>query len=297
MATTSAKATHKRIKKIHAGSFDTKKLPSYSLCIQIGIRDFQFCVINKQTNACIFLEDYKLEKIKTINARIEAIKEVISRHKILSSGLWENIKLSFKTHKFTLVPSSLFLPDAASDYLVLNSEIKTKIEEVYYYKHVSSSAVNIFACDKKVISWFKTRYPKKSIQVIHQSSALIEGILNYKDHPHEKTMFSYFDRGILHIVATEGQKLLYYNQFAVRRPEDYLKYIMLVFKELNLSVKTSKLIIWGGVTLESSQIQMLKKYIRNISFGYKPNIIKFAPEFDSLANHRYFDLFSISLCE
>lgn len=294
---TTATSTYKRIKKIHAGSFDTKKLPSYSLCIQIGTRDFQFCVTNTQTNTCIFLEDYKLEKIKTINARLEAIREVIEKHPLLSSHLWENIKLSFKTHKFTLVPDSYFLPEAAGDYLALNSEIKTKIEEVYYYKHLSGGGVNIFACDKKIISWFKEKYPQKSIQVIHQGSAFIEGILSYDDHSHEKTMFSYFDRGILHVAICQQQKLLYYNQFAVRKAEDYLKYVLLVFKEIGLSPKASKFIIWGGVSNDSPQIELLKRYVRNISFGSKPNFLKFAPEFDNLADQRYFDLFSISLCE
>lgn len=292
-----ATTTYKRVKRIIAGSFDKTKLPSYSLCAQIGVRDFQFSVINNQTNSCIFLEDYRLEKIKTINGRLEAISEVIEKHPVLSSTLWENIKLSFKTHKFSLVPHAFFLPGAAGDYLTLNSEIKPSIEEVYYYKHITFSAVNVFTCDKKTLSWFKRRYPQKRIQVLHQGSALMDGILCYDDHSADRTMFSFFDRGIIHIVVTEDQKILYYNQFATRKAEDYLKYIMLVFKEMKLSPKSDKLIIWGNVANDSPQIELIKKYIRNISFGSKPNFIKLGSEFDSLADHRYFDVFSISLCE
>lgn len=297
MGTTTTSRTYKLVKRIKAGSFSKEKLPSYSLCLQIGIRDFQFSVVNKQTNSCLYVEDYRLENIKTINTRLEAVREIVDNHAFLSSNLWDNIKISFKSHKFALVPASYFLPEAASDYLALNSEIKTKIEEVYYYKHIASSAVNIFACDRKVISWAKAQYPKKSMQVIHQGSALVEGILTYDDHSHEKTMFVFSDRGIMHLAVTQNQKLLYYNQFAARKADDYLKYVMLVFKEVGLSPKTNKLVMWGSIKNDAPQVEILKKYIRNISLGTKPNFLKFSSEFDEVSDHRYFDIYSIFLCE
>lgn len=292
-----ATSNYKLVKKIKAGGFDSSKLPSYSLCLQVGTRDFQFCVINKQTSTCLLLEDYKLENIKTINTRLEAIKGIVQQHAILPSNLWDNIKLSFKGHKFSLVPASLFVPEASGDYLAVNSEIKTKIEEVYYYKHIGSKAVNIFAADKKVISWVKGRYASKGIQVVHQGSAFLEGVLKYDDHSHQKTMFCYLDRGVLHIAVTQDQNLLYYNQFAARKTEEYLKYVMLVFKELGLSPKSNSVVLWGLVKNDAPQVELLKKYIRNISFGTKPNFLKFTTEFEELDDHRYFDLFSIFLCE
>tara|TARA_Y100000310_G_scaffold344584_1_gene458134 strand:- start:4383 stop:5276 length:894 start_codon:yes stop_codon:yes gene_type:complete len=289
--------TYKLVKRIKAGGFDKEKLPSYSLCLQIGTRDFQFSVVNKQTNSCLYIEDYRLENIKTINTRLEAIMEITEKHPFLGSDLWDSIKISFKSHKFSLVPSSYFLPEASSDYLALNAEIKTKIEEVYYYKHIASSAVNIFACDKKVISWAKSKYKQRSVQVIHQGSALIEGILKYDDHSHEKTMFCFVDKGILHIAVSQKQALQYYNQFAVRKSEDFLKYIMLVFKELSMSPKTSSLVVWGAIKNDAPHLDLLKKYIRNISLGTKPNFLKFGPEFEEVQDHRYFDIYSIFLCE
>lgn len=297
MSATTTSNTYKLVKRVKAGGFDKEKLPSYSLCLQIGTRDFQFSVVNKQTNSCLYLEDYRLENIKTINTRLEAIQQIADKHAFLGSNLWDSIRVSFKSHKFSLVPSAYFLPEASSDYLALNSEIKTKIEEVYYYKHIASSSVNIFACDKKVIAWAKSKYKEKSIQVIHQGSALIEGILQYDDHSEEKTMFCFVDKGILHVAVSQNKQLLFYNQFAVRKSDDFLKYIMLVFKELAMAPKSSKLIVWGAIKNDAPHIELLKKYIRNISLGTKPNFIKFAAEFDEIQDHRYFDLYSIFLCE
>ena len=110
-------------------------------------------------------------------------------------------------------------------------------------------------------------------------------------------MFAYIDRGVLHIIVCQEKKLLFYNQYVIKASEDYLKYIMLIFKELKLSPKESNLVLWGMVKQDSPHITQLKKYIKNISLGHKPNFLQFPKEFDALTYHRYFDLYSVFLCE
>ena len=248
-------------------------------------------------NECLCLEDYKLEGLKTINDRLNLIKQIFNNHPLLRSYKWGNIKLCFKSQKYTLVPHSFFIPESAGDYLILNSEINTKAEEVYYYKHIKSEAVNIFAADKKIIEWVKSVYPSKSPQIIHQGSAILEGVIRYDDHSHEPMVFAFVDRGIIHLFATDKQNLIFYNQFLVQSSDDFLKYTLSVFKELGLSPKENKMVIWGIFNNNSPHIVTLKKYIRNISFGAKPNYVSFPSEFEELADHRYFDVYSIFLCD
>ena len=190
-----------------------------------------------------------------------------------------------------------FVKESAGDYLLFNSEIKKGLESITYYKHIGSDAVNVFAYDQKLVTWIQSLYPKKKIQIIQQGSALIEGVLRYDDHTHEKSMFCLYDAGILHIVVTKDQKLYYYNQFAVRKSNDFLKYIMLVFKEIGLSQKSTKVLVWGNIKPKSPQIEILRKYIKNISFGSKPSYLKFGYHFDEIMDHQYFDVFSIFLCD
>ncbi|MEL6561480.1 MAG: DUF3822 family protein [Bacteroidota bacterium] len=290
-------SSFKLITKIKDDKFDVDNLHNYSLSLQVGIRDFQFCVTNTKDNRCLILEDYKLEDVTTVNSRLKALHKLFDNHHLLLAGFWNSIKLSIKTHKFSLIPSQHFIKDAASDYLAVNSEIKPSVEEVLYYKHISSDAVNVFASDIKLSKWIQSLYPQKKIQLIQQGSALIEGILRYDDHTHEKTMFCHVDRGILHIVVTENQKLVYYNQFAIRKSNDFLKYIMLVFKELKLSQRDSKVLIWGNIKHQSSHLDLVKKYIKNVSFGSKPSYLTFSYQFDEIMDHQYFDVFSIFLCD
>lgn len=296
-AATTPSVDIKTIVSLKDDKFDIDHLHDYCLSIQLGIRDVQLCVVDTKNNRTLVLEDYLLLNIKTINSRLAAVKKLVDNHSFVKAGFWKEVKISLKTHKFTLVPSPHFVEEAMVDYLAINSTINAKIEDVYYYKHVNSSTCNIFAADSRMVSWFKSLYPKRPVNVVHQGSALIQGILKYKDHTHEKMMFCMIDKGILHIAVTWQLRLLYYNQFAVKDPKDYLRYIMIVFKEFGLSQKTTKLSVWGNETPQSPIMILLKKYIRNISFGHRPSHQKYGYVFDEVQDQQYFDVFSIFLCD
>ena len=138
---------------------------------------------------------------------------------------------------------------------------------------------------------------KTCSHVIHQGSAIIEGVLKHDDHSHEKGLYCFVDRGILHLTVAQDGKLQFYNQYAVRKKEDYLKYIMLVFKEMEMDPKKNSVQIWGFLKQNSDEINLLKKFIRNISFGSKPSFLKFGYKFDEIEDHQYFDLMSAYICE
>lgn len=290
-------ANYKLVKKIKDTKFDVDDLHHYGLCLQVGIRDFQFCVIDNRENRCLLYEDFLLENVKTVNERLQVLQELFEGHHLLMAGFWSTIKLSVKGHKFALVPQPVFSKDGLSDYLAFNTAYNPGYEEIHFYKHISTDAVNVFSADRKLVSWIKSLYAQKEVQVVHQGSAFIEGVLKYDDHADERSMYCLVDRGILHVIITADKKLHYYNQFAVRKTSDYLKYVMLVFKEMSLSQKKSKVLFWGGLTPQSPHIQELKKYIRDISFGSRPAYLSFNFMFDEIADHKAFDLFNIFLCD
>lgn len=291
-------ATYTLVKKAIARGFDPKEIPECALCLNIGTKDFQITIINKRTKGCLLLLDYRLENIKTVKGRLDAVEAILGNSKILSSGLWGNVKVSFKTHKFSLMPHSHFVPEKSSDYLALNCEINPKIDEIYYYGHdAAGTIVNVFAGDKLIVNYLRKIYANKKIQVLHQGSALIAGSIKHSGHYGGKAMFVHFDRGLLHIIVCEEKNLLYYNQFVTAKSEEVIKYIILVFKELKMSPKTAPLIIWGLLKADAGVVNIVKKYIKNLSLGPKPNFLKFSDEFDQVDGHRYFDTYNIVLCK
>lgn len=290
-------ATYKLVKRIKDSKFDVDELHHYCLSMQIGIRDFQMSITDTRTDTCLLLEDYILQDVKTINARLQVLAKLFENHHLLMAGFWSSIKLSLKSHKFSLIPATHFVEDSVRDYLMLNCTINDSVESEYTYKHTSSNVVNAFAADKRLVSWINSLYPNKEIEVIHQGSALIEGILKYNTETESKIVYCILDRGIMHVFVSENHKLHYYNQFSIKEAKDYVKYVMLVFKEFNLNQRTQKVMLWGNISKGSDHYKLFSKYIGNISFGKRPGNLKFNYHFDELADHQYFDLLSVYLCD
>ena len=262
----------------------------------VGIHDLQFAVVDTQDNQCMGMEDYRLVGARTVNGRLRLIKEILDNHEYLTAGFWKEVKLCLKTHKFTLVPSEFYVPEAQTDYLVLNSELNASFEQVSSYKHGSAKVVNVYAAESKLFKWIQSIYKKKKVHIIHQGSSLIEGVLKHAEHIQEKGMYCFIDRGLFHVLVTEEDKILFYNQFSARKREDILKYILLVYQEMKMNPKKHQLFLWGFIKQSSEEMKMLKKYIHNISFGSRPSFLKFRYHYDELPDHLYFDVLGGYLC-
>lgn len=294
--TTEVKPNYKRVSRIKDTKFTIDELDHYSLVMQVGISDIQFAVIDSQDNVCMALEDYILQGVKTVNSRLMLIKQILDNHEFLTAGFWKDVKLSLKTHKFTLVPSSMFVSDNVADYLALNSEIKTSFEEVNYYKQISTDTINVFASETKLCRWVESIYKKKKVHIIHQGSSLIEGVLKHAEHISEKSMYCFVDRSLCHVLVTEKKKILFYNQFSSKNRDEIAKYILIVFQENKMNPKKHQLFMWGFTKQNSKEITILKKYIHHISFGSRPSFLKFRYQYDEIPDHLYFDVLGGYLC-
>jgi len=294
---TAKQATYKLVQKIKDTKFDVEKLQNYCLCLQIGIKDLQVCVIDTTSETCLLLENYSLEDVRTINTRMHVLADLFENHHFLMAGFWNEIKVSLKGHKFSLVPATHFLSDSIADYLSLSCVLNPSVDGEYYYHHKTSQVVNAYAADKRLVDWIKSLYPKKGVTFIHQGDAMIEGILRDDKINPEKTVYCIQDKNVLHVFVADHQKLQYYNQFSIKDAKDFVKYVLMVFKEFSLKQKNQPVVLWGGLTSQSEQYKLLKKYVFNIDFGQRPSYVNLSYLFDEVPEHQYFDLFSIYLCD
>ncbi|SHK47042.1 MULTISPECIES: DUF3822 family protein [Reichenbachiella] len=293
---TAKSTSYKLISRVKDNRFDVDKLHDYCLLLQIGIRDIQICVTDTKDNSCLLVEDFSLLDIKTVNARLKVLASLFENHHLLKAGFWDSIKLSLKSHKFSLVPTSHFIPESISEYLKLNCVVNPNVEGQYYYQHKSSNVVNAFASDKRLVNWIQSLYPAKEITILHQGSALIEAVLGQRAQE-GKGVYCILDRNVLHVFVSQDNQLHYYNQFSIKSSQELLKYVMLVFKEFNLDQRTQPVVFWGTLSEKGESLVLLRKYIRNVSLGKKPSFLKFNYMFDEIPDHHHIDLFSMHLCD
>ena len=289
--------THQLILKIKDPNFSIDDLAYYTLSLLVGRNDFQFCVTDTRENRCLLLEDYQFESTLSAIELTDVLFKLFESHHVLMAGFWKAVKLVIKNQKFTLLPSSVFTSDNLKNYLKMSTEVDEPTDDFFYYKHVQSDAVSVFAIDSKIISHLRSIYPTLSIQVIHHGSALIEGIQRHKDYTHDRDMFLHLDHTHLSIVVTDDGEFIYYNRFSYQNAKDILKYVLMVMQELGLQQESTKVLIWGEFNSNSDAFLELYHYIRNVSFGGKPTYLRFSFVFDEAADHQYFDVYSIYACE
>ncbi|MDN5201401.1 DUF3822 family protein [Fulvivirgaceae bacterium BMA10] len=292
-----ATLNYRLVKKIKDDKFDVDGLHHYNLSIQIGDTDFQVCIADANSNQCLLLEDYILNDVDSSDELIDIISSLFDNHHLLKAGFWSTVKVSLKNPKFTLVPENLFQKESLPDYLKLNCTLDPVKEELNYYKQIKSDAVGVFSGDKNLLDWLRSVYPNITLQVIHQTNALIEGVLSYEDHTDAKSMFIFTDRNNLTIIVAANKKLIYCNKFVYNTTNAFLKYVFTVFQLQELDQHNSKVHIWGNINTQSPQFKELYKYFKQISFGGKPSYLKFNYMFDEAEDHQYFDLYNTFLCQ
>lgn len=264
------------------------------LLVQLGVRDFQTAVVDPSDNRVLFFEDYVLGDIRTPDASLSLLKKLYDSHELISAGFWKEVRFSIKSNKFAQVPEALFTEGAEEAYLQFNAKIQPESEIFISCKSKKSDAVTSFAVYKDLYEWLKTIYTHSSIRFTHQSTALIDGVLN-APKSEGTPLYVYVDRFKLHIISIKDDKLQYYNQFPIKQFSDYVKYIMLVMKALKMDQQSSKVILWGYIGKNSPHFHEFARYVRNVSFGDRPKHLRFGYLFDEIQDHHFFDLYSMTL--
>jgi hypothetical protein len=278
---------------------ETENLAKYHLSFQVNFELFRICVIDGESNRCLFLEDYKLFDIYTTSDLLDQLDILFEDHVLIKAGFWKSITLGIKNTQFSLVPESLFERDYLKEYLILNTTLDREADEEYhFFKQKQTEAINVFATNNRLTDWFRKTYPLKQIRVIHHTSSMIEGILLQKDlSPAEKSVYIQVEQYFLTITVKEGKKLIFCNSFTFNTSEDFVYFILFVFDQLELNPEKCPVIVFGEITHDSESFSKLYKYIRNLSFGSKPEFIRFGYQFDEVFDHRYFDLYNMHLCQ
>lgn len=286
---------YKLIKKVRDDRFDEELIHQYHLLVNIGTRDFQLAVVDPIENKILLLEDFVLPNITSHEELLHLLDQLFDSHAILKAGFWNKIKISFKNQKFIQVPQALYAEDARPEYLRFNAQISSGKEDFLVSNNDKAKAVTVFAINKDLKAWIDGVYPNNTPLYTHQSTALIEGVMQASAQRDDNPLYIYVDRFKLHIMACKNHKLLYYNQFAIKQFSDYIKYIMLVMKSLNMDQQTSEVVIWGYIGKNSPHYNEFYKYINNVTFGKHPVNLNFGFVFDEVQDHHFFDLYSIHL--
>jgi len=255
----------------------------------------QVCITDTRKDKIMLIEDYVMPDITSLDERVDCLECLFDDHHLLLAGFWNRINIMVKNRKFSLVPSRLFLPENVQDYIHLNTAVDPTLENFFHFSHELSDLTNVFAINKSVIHFLtKQTYPSKEIHFYHQSSSFIHGFQRYFDSTPGKVIALYLDRFVLHIVYLRDGKFQFYNQYPIKKFNDYFRYIGYVIGEFSIDPHLDSFHIWGYLNKNSKHFNSLLSKYPTLTAGERPADLIMSYVFDEIPEHQYFDLLSLN---
>lgn len=281
-------------KKIKDPKFEIDRLDFYSLSLFIGTKDFQILITDHETGYILLLEDYVFDPALSDESKKDVVRFIFDDHHLLLANFWKSINLIIKNRNYSFVPYDLFEEKKAATYLSINSSFNSFDDEIMLTYHKHLDLVNVFSVPIPIVRLLASLYPGKRVRYIHQSSSIINGVLT-QNSPGKKDIAMYIDRFGMHVVVIEDKKLIFYNQYIIKKFGDYTNFIRIVAKELGIDLNHDDIKIYGYLGQKTPHFVELKKNIKQLAFGDRPANLKFGYVFDELMDHQYFDLFATEI--
>ena len=270
---------------IQSDNFNIALANSYHLSIQLGISHFSYCLLNTTTFAYDYAKMYTLSSADDTAAEIT---EIINNDAIIKTE-FSSQSVGFVNFPSTLVPSSLYKKEDTATILAFNTEV---IGEVLADTILSQKAHLIYSVPKNILSIANNFFPKAKQKA--QESILIQRYSQLNNNT-EKT-YLYLNQKKVTITFFKENKLIFNNSFDYLTKEDLLYFVLFSFEQLKLSTENIEVTLFGTIEKDDECFNLLYEYIRNLNLGKRPHQFTFPAEFDSLAGHKYFGLFTQVLC-
>ena len=265
---------------IQSDNFNIALASSYHLSIQLGISHLSYCLLNTTTFAYDYAKKYNFSSI------IE-ITEIISHDEIIRAN-YSSQSIAFVNFPSTLAPSSLYKEEDAEAILAFNTEVKGKVLADII---VSQKAHLIYSVPESILTIASSFFPKAKQKA--QESMLIQ---QYSQFNNTEKVYLYLNQKKVIITVFKENKLVFNNSFEYITKEDLLYFVLFSIEQLKLSTENIAVTVFGSIEKNDEYFNLLYDYIRNIKLGKRPHQFIFPAGFDSLAEHKYFGLFTQVLC-
>lgn len=270
---------------IQSDNFNIALANSYHLSIQLGISHFSYCLLNTTT----FTYDYsKMHTLSSVDDTAAEITEIINNDTIIKAE-FSSQSVAFINFPSTLVPSSLYKKEEKETILAFNTKVKG---EALADTILSQKANLIYSVPESILTIVNDFFPKAKQKA--QESILIQQYSQLNTNT-EKA-YLYLTQKKVTITFFKGNKLVFNNSFDYLTKEDLLYFVLFSFEQLKLSAENIEVILFGAIEKDDEYFNVLYEYIRNLKLGKRPHQFTFPSEFDSLAEHKYFGLFTQVLC-
>ncbi|ALM47584.1 hypothetical protein AMR72_00915 [Flavobacterium psychrophilum] len=228
------------------------------LSMQISASGISFCcfdTLNREITHCITAPFSKYTPLE------EELWKVFVNNPLLT-GTYDEIVVLHDNSFNTFVPTALFYSNYPGSYLQYNTKVFDTdffaVDELDSYElnnvYVPMVNVNNFLIDQLGAFEYK-----------NANSVLVAKLLDASKNIDDKQVFVHFHENHFEIVVVRNQKLLLYNSFEYKTPEDFLYFLLFTMEQLFLNPETAKVYLLGEVEENDANFSLAYTYIRHIA--------------------------------
>lgn len=231
------------------------------LAIQVSLNGLSFCCFDTISGSALSLKNIPFNSFEK-SAKIEDLfAEVFREHPELTYK-YDEIIVVHSNNLSTFVPTALFNEEFIGSFLQYN----TKVFETDFFTHdelLNYEMNTVYIPYVNMNNFFIDRF--RSFNYKHSSTILVDKLLAFSKNIDHRKMFVHLTESHFEIVVVQNQKLLLYNSFDYKTPEDFIYYILFTAEQLQLNPENFKLELLGRIDEDDQYYKIAYKYVRNIS--------------------------------
>jgi len=239
----------------------------YKLSIQVSLNGLSFCILDTIGKKIVRSESYRFRsRLNPFEAQKE-FKAFIKTQAITDYTFSEVIAVH-RNDLFSLVPKVLFDPGELPNYLKYNAKILAN-DLLEYDEIPSYDLINVYVPFVNINNDIYDLFG--DFEFKHHATVLIESLLANNSTGNEPVCYVYVSPEEFDLIIVRNKKLLLFNNFTYKTPEDFLYYLMFSLEQLEFDTNEIKLRFFGAIEEGDAVFELCQEYIQNFSI-YIPDI-------------------------
>jgi hypothetical protein len=260
------------------------------LVMNIGPHEIAYGLVDPESRTFLSVKGYFFDAGTHEHSLIQTLEQYFDQNRVLFTA-FRDIRISFDSPAFTLVPEKMFDAAFKRDYLsALYPEAPRSV--VLYDMLGAAGAVNVFAAGRDVAGYLKKEFP--SARFSHAQSAFLEAVLLDSPRSGSQAYVRALAGSIILTVVDSGQVVLMQN-YPISHGSDALYYTANALSQLELSGDGAEVYLSGEIPPDAPLYQAMAQEIPSLSWLERPASLSYVAAFGEYPPHYFYTLGALAL--
>ena len=232
------------------------------LSVQIALTGLSFLITNRSSTELIHFSEKKFQQPRTPEELLLEI-DTFFADEFAGTPQFESVSVIYSNIEYTVVPSPLFNPDKASDYLKFNSKILLD-DFIAYDELKERDLVVVYVPYVNINNYLFERFG--SFRYYHMASMMLKKFDSRQKYSDEPEVFIHVADNSFDLLIQKKGELQLCNSYHFTTAEDFIYYILFAFEQLKVNPDKAEVKLLGNIEQQDSLHSIAYTYIRNISF-------------------------------